>query len=459
MIIPIGHEDATVRRAPWVTLGVMALCLLAHVAILLQRDASRELDESYTAAVEYALEHPYLRVDPQLVPPATLRAMGGRPSTGDVAAEQSRLDELTTSWHTSLERHPLWHWGLVPAQPRVATLFTHMFLHAGWLHLISNMLVLYLSGPFLEDAWGRRLYATFYLLAGLFAGAMYALMEHRLWAPLIGASGAVAGVLGAFLLLRGRSRIRFAIVLFFVGTFTAPAWVMLPLWFVGELLDALAGDLAGAGGGGVAYWAHVWGFLFGVAFAAVVRRAREIEKGPVVVAAERRAAAVRHDPRVAEARKLLDRGLHPRAWALLTEASDRDDPDPEALAALWALAVHLGREADALPAARELLRARVRDGDWEAAAALLDSLVAPLAADTDHAPLLLRTAEGLAPTRADLAAGLLARARARGLSPGLDARAVRLAARLGPTAATPATSGEAAAPASTVTEPHPVDLS
>ena len=349
MIIPIGHEDGTVRSAPWVTLGIVLTCLAVQVFMQFQGDAERRVEKSHRAALEYAVDHPYLSVDPRLVPPATLSELRAAAPAQDVAGEQARLDRLTSAWREDLRHHPLWRGGLVPAHPHLSALFTHMFLHGGWLHLISNMLVLYLSGPFLEDAWGRKLFATFYLLAGLFAGAMYALVERHLDAPLVGASGAVAGVLGAFLLLRGTSRIRFAIFLGFVGTFTAPAWVMLPLWFFGELLDALAGDVAAAGAS-VAYWAHVWGFVFGVAFAMVAQRVRPVAKELLPPPAARR------DPRLAEARKLLDRGIYPPAWTLLAEASARPSPDPEALDTFWALAVHLGREEEALAAAPALRR-------------------------------------------------------------------------------------------------------
>lgn len=425
MIIPIGHEDGTVRRAPWVTLGVVLVCFLVQLAMLSQRDVERRADESWQAAFEYAVNHPYLRVDAALLPDEARSRLEGAIPTGDVAAEQRRLDELTATWRGDLGRHPLWRGGLIPAHPRVSGLFTHMFLHAGWLHLIGNMLFFYLAGPFLEDAWGRRLFAAFYVCAGLFAGGMYALLERHLDAPLVGASGAVAGVLGAFLLLRGRSNIRFVLFLGFVATFTAPAWVMLPLWFLGELLDALAGDVTAAGvGGGVAYWAHVWGFVFGLAFAAVAQRVRP-------VAAEPLPRAVSRDPRLAEARKLLDRGLYPRAWMLLAEAADRPNPDPEALADFWGLAVHLGREAEALPAARELLRRRLRDGEFVEAAALLVQLAGPLAADPDLPSLQLRAADGLAASDPEGAARLVAAARARpDLPPGLQAKAARLAARL-----------------------------
>ncbi len=429
MIIPIGHEDGTVRRAPWVTLGLIAVCFVVHVGVRFGgRDLERRLDDSFSAAFEYALAHPYLKVDAELIPAGELAQLersglvGG--DRGDAAAEQAHLDQLTAAWRADLRRHPLWRGGLVPAEPRLLALLTHMFLHGGWLHLIGNMLMLYLAGPFLEDAWGRRLYAGFYVAAGLVAGVMYALLERHVHVPMVGASGAVAGVLGAFLLLRGKSRIRFAVVLGFVGTFTAPAWVMLPLWFLGELLDALAGDVAAAGAGGVAYWAHVWGFLFGLAGAFYVQRRWPVE--PELLAVPRR-----RDPRLDKARKLLDRGLYPGAWTLLAEAVERPNPDAEALATFWDLAVHLGREDEALLAARQLVRHRLRDGEWLEGAALLEQLLPRLAADPDLPALLLRAADGVLAHDAAAAARLLATARGlAGLPPGLQAKAARLAERL-----------------------------
>ncbi|HEV8239925.1 MAG TPA: rhomboid family intramembrane serine protease [Thermoanaerobaculia bacterium] len=427
MIIPIGHEDGTVRGVPWVTLGLIIACFVVQLGVRAAgADAERQLEASYTAAVEYAAEHPYLKVDSSLASADELALLARTRSsgvTGNREAEQLRLDELTAAWRADLHRHPLWRGGLVPAEPRLTALFTHMFLHAGWLHLIANMLVLYLAGPFLEDAWGRKLYFGFYLAAGLFAGGMYALLERQLQVPLVGASGAVAGVLGAFLLLRGSSRIRFAVIFGFIGTFTAPAWIMLPLWFVGELLDALAGDVAAAGAGGVAYWAHVWGFLFGLVFAFAVQRRRPLERAIAAVPSRR-------DARVAKARKLLDRGLYPSAWALLAEAVGCPNPDADALAMFWALAAHLGREDEALPAARELLRRRFRDGEWEEGAALLAQLAPRLAGDSELPALQLRAAEGLLAGDPQAAARLLDEARSRPLPPGLQAKAARLAERL-----------------------------
>src|SRR5688572_6039382 len=303
MILPIGHEDGVVLRAPRVTLGIAALCVMAHLWVASRADADRELERSWSAAVEFALAHPELSRPEGLVPELGPLAADARDPRrlATAAADQRRLDELVARWREARARHPLFRHGLVPAAPRPHALLAHLFLHAGWLHLLGNLLILYLSAPFLEEAWGARRFAAFYLAAGLVAGGLYALQHRELDVPLVGASGAVAGVLGAFLLLRGRSRIRFAVFLGFVGTFTAPAWVMLPLWFLGQLLDALAGDVTGGGGGGVAYWAHVWGFVFGVVWVAVDRRVRPGAGAAAAPPAERRRA----DPRVDEAQRLL----------------------------------------------------------------------------------------------------------------------------------------------------------
>jgi membrane associated rhomboid family serine protease len=468
MILPIGHEDGTVGRPPLVTFGIVALCLLAHLWVVAGGDAERELERRWREAVEFALEHPELTPPEGLLPDelgagvADARRERGVTAT---AGDQRRLDELAAAWREARSRHPIFRHGLVPAAPRPDTLLTHLFLHGGWLHLLGNLLILYLSAPFLEEAWGRGRFALFYLAAGLAAGGLYALQHRHLEVPLIGASGAVAGVLGAFLLLRGRSRIRFAVFLGFVGTFTAPAWVMLPLWFLGELLDAMAGDIAGSGGGGVAYWAHVWGFLFGMAWAGLQQKLRPVAPRPTV----RRERA---DPRLAEAQRLLDRGLYPHAWELLAAAAKAPGAGEAALAAWWRLAVHLGRQHEALAAARDLLRRLAREGRWQEGVPLLAEVVehleqvqhidgsgapggaahgAPAGNPTvegarvpELAALELRLAESAAAPAPAVARDLVSRALGRELGPGLRVRAERLRDRLdavGPGAADPTPAG------------------
>ena len=147
------------------------------------------------------------------------------------------------------------------------TLFTSMFMHGGILHIAGNMLFLWVFGNNIEDSMGRLKFVLFYLLAGLIAVYSQALIDPGSTAPTIGASGAVAGVLGAYALLHPRARILTLIfIIFFVTLVEIPALILLAIWFILQFIPAL-GQVAVETGGdqGIAYFAHVGGFLFGLA--------------------------------------------------------------------------------------------------------------------------------------------------------------------------------------------------
>jgi len=157
-------------------------------------------------------------------------------------------------------------WGLVPA--RVAAgmgwlgLVTSMFVHGGWLHLAGNMLFLWIFGDNLEAIMGRVRFALFYLAAGLAAAALQVWADPNSQIPMVGASGAIAGVMGGYLLLYPRARVDVLIVIvIFFRIVTVPAWAMLGLWFVLQLGSSLATPTEL---GGIAYWAHTGGFVAGL---------------------------------------------------------------------------------------------------------------------------------------------------------------------------------------------------
>jgi membrane associated rhomboid family serine protease len=156
----------------------------------------------------------------------------------------------------------------VSQPPWFVTVFTSMFMHGGWLHIIFNMLFLWIFGTNVEDAMGRLKYLLFYLLAGIVALYAQVAISPDSTVPTLGASGAIAGVLGAYALLHPRARVLTLIfIIFFVTLVEIPAWIMLGIWFALQFLPAI-GQVATpdvAGGGGVAYLAHVGGFLFGLA--------------------------------------------------------------------------------------------------------------------------------------------------------------------------------------------------
>jgi membrane associated rhomboid family serine protease len=161
-------------------------------------------------------------------------------------------------------------YGLVPAEPgagqveSAVTLFTSMFLHGGWLHLISNMWALFIFGDNVEDRMGSGRYLVFYLLSGVAALAqVWADPGSRL--PMVGAIGAIAGVLAAYLVLYPKARVITLVFIFFLVTFVEiPAVIYLGLWFVSQLFSGLLALGETAATGGVAFWAHIGGFLFGL---------------------------------------------------------------------------------------------------------------------------------------------------------------------------------------------------
>ena len=156
------------------------------------------------------------------------------------------------------------------------TIFTAMFMHGGFLHIIGNMLFLWIFGNNVEDSMGPMKFITFYLLSGVAALALQVAFSPDSTVPTIGASGAIAGVLGGYILLYPRARVLTLIfIIFFVTLIEVPAVVMLGLWFLQQIYFGAA-DLSDPTGGGVAYFAHVGGFAFGLifirAFATRIRR-------------------------------------------------------------------------------------------------------------------------------------------------------------------------------------------
>lgn len=163
-------------------------------------------------------------------------------------------------------------YGLVPAEFTLPAVITSMFLHAGWLHFLGNMLYLWIFGDNVEDRVGHGRFLLFYVLCGAAAAVGQTLANPGSTVPMVGASGAIAGVMGAYFFLFPHSRVLtfVAVFIFYIDLIEIPAVFFLGFWFVLQLLSGV-GSL-GASSGGVAFWAHAGGFLAGVALIAVMRR-------------------------------------------------------------------------------------------------------------------------------------------------------------------------------------------
>lgn len=177
-------------------------------------------------------------------------------------------------------------WGVVPAQlvahwqsPAVLlTVFTSMYLHGGWWHLIGNMLYLWIFGNNVEDRMGHLGYFVFYTLCGVLAALAQVAVDPSSRVPSVGASGAIAGVLGAYLLLYPHARVYVLIPLFLIFTTVAvPAVIVLVSWFLVQLFNGVAGlAVMTAQTGGVAFWAHIGGFLAGMVLMPFFRQKRRL---------------------------------------------------------------------------------------------------------------------------------------------------------------------------------------
>jgi membrane associated rhomboid family serine protease len=225
-MIPYHDENATVRPA-YVTMVLIAACTLTWLIV---QGAGEEI--SLAASV----------CNLGLIPgelTETLRAGMSFPMSETLAC-------------------------VIDPGPQYLNLVSSMFLHGGWMHLIGNMWFLWLFGNNVEDSMTRPRFIAFYLLCGLAAAFAQVLAEPSSFIPMVGASGAISGIMGAYLVLYPRARVYTLLPLgFFITTIALPAWVMLIYWMVIQIFGGLSQSVAEEGGG-VAFWAHVGGFVAGL---------------------------------------------------------------------------------------------------------------------------------------------------------------------------------------------------
>ena len=167
-----------------------------------------------------------------------------------------------------------------PANPgNIGSIFSSMFMHAGLLHLAGNMLYLWIFGDNVEDRMGHISYLIFYLAGGVFAALAHALINPTSTLPTVGASGAIAAVLGAYLILYPRSRVQtFIPIGYFLALKTLPASILLAFWFVLQLFNGVLSLGVGEDMGGTAFWAHIGGFVLGVVVALVIGKGRDTDR-------------------------------------------------------------------------------------------------------------------------------------------------------------------------------------
>lgn len=241
-MIPL-HDDNPTVHTPYVTLGIVVLNFVAFVWLIALPPEKQELvivTRGFIPKRMAQLADPRVPVLVDLEPRRELLVFGRR-----IAIDQPRVQ--------------------LPPNPTqiYASAVTAMFLHGGWLHLIGNMWFLWLFGNNIEDRLGHLPYAVFYLFGGLLATAVHWSIDPASTVPVIGASGAVAAILGAYLVKYPFAQIKTLVPFVFLIIVELPAIVVLGLWFATQILEGLGGLRLGINGG-VAWWAHVGGFIAGM---------------------------------------------------------------------------------------------------------------------------------------------------------------------------------------------------
>jgi membrane associated rhomboid family serine protease len=255
MVIPV-HDVNPLRRTPWVTYVLIAVNVLVLV-LLTPGGLPTGGPQASVACKQEAFYDHYGVVPRELTTGRLLREV---PTGQEVATQQGPACVIAA---------PTYH-----KQPLLSVL-TAMFVHSGWLHLLGNMLFLMIFGNNVEDRFRKVPYLVFYLACGYVAAYGFAAIYPHSTQPLVGASGAIAGVLGAYLALYPRARVWSLVPFLFFIPLRVPAWLVLGLWFVLQWVYAV-----GQAGGGIAYVAHVFGFIAGLLIGLGVRALSSTGRAP-----------------------------------------------------------------------------------------------------------------------------------------------------------------------------------
>jgi membrane associated rhomboid family serine protease len=388
MLFPLRHENMEGRRWPVITFALIALNILIFLGTHWKiEEQNPERAEVRMHILLLAAMHPELKmpadvqrfvgeIQPQY--PAEFWKQLAAPNRKSLDAWdakirlmedpgqlQEEMDALAQRFSDEEQRSILAQYAFVPTHPTAIAYLTANFLHTGWLHLLGNMWFLWLAGFILEDTWGRVIYPVFYLIAGAAALQFHAWFYPGSIVPTLGASGAIAALMGAFLVRFPKIKIEMIWLfgfLFRSYRFKAYAYWLLPLWL---LIEVFYGSLFGQMSG-VAHWAHVGGFLFGALAALVIQHTGLEHKANAAIEQKISWTA---DPAIVQATQLMEQGKLDEAVSTLQK---HVAAKPDSTGAFSLLQQLYWRKND-LPAHRDVtlklcqLHLKAQDGEaaWE----------------------------------------------------------------------------------------------
>ncbi len=337
------------RRWPWATTSLIAINLTLFLFFtIIDRRTEQLIAERGVVALAYYQRFPYLELKPPLSDLVGSRtpsvAHGSRAALGAssnaargladesrlvMTARQAELDSRVSAFGQALDRVNARSFAYIPQDNNGWGLVSYQFMHSGWLHLLGNLWLLWLTGCAIEDIWGRRLFSVFYVGAGVAAALVHKLEVGHSAVPLLGASGAIAGVMGAFFYRFARTKVRLFVLWLRIHVWHVPAYLILGLWLVTEIYSGFDSVKNGAN---IAHFAHLGGFVYGFSVAWLMRATGLEQRIDHTLDSLR---AKRQDARILQAEKLIAAHFVPDAILLLKRFCEEN---PESIDAQLVLA-------------------------------------------------------------------------------------------------------------------------
>ena len=378
-IIPVGSEEG-VRRLPYVTIGLIVVnAVIWIITSMVLSGQMAELEQLHERMMDIEIHyaHRFLETDPGLLQEADYDKVRERIHAGDIIPVGSEDYQQWNNLYQHFKeksRHLVFEsFGFKPSEFNFLKLFSSVFLHGNFFHLLFNMLFLWLVGCNIEDDWSWKVFLGLYLVAGLVAGIFHAMAFSKSTVPLIGASGAIAGVMGAFMIRHYKTKIRFAYFLWFflrpyVGVFSIYAGVALPIWFVQQIIGA-----SWSMESGTAYWAHIGGFVFGAILGASFKFFG-IEEKYIEPMVDDSFEKLKLSSRMKEANRLLDLGETRAAISVLLQVINEEPHNHDAPLILARLFFEQGNHDDALTMYNKAIEMVLRTGNHDMITAVYEEV-------------------------------------------------------------------------------------
>lgn len=379
--IPIGSEEG-VRRLPYLTIGLIAINAIIWIltSIILNGQISEleKLDKELFE-IERSYFYKILEEDPNILTTYNYDEVREKIIDDEIipyySEDYERWNSLYEEYKNKRDNMIFEQLGFKAIKFDVLKMFTSMFVHANFFHLLFNMIFLWLVGCNIEDDWSWKVFLGLYLIGGVVAVLFHSVAFPKSNVPLIGASGAIAGVMGAFMIRHYKTKIKIAYFIWiiitrpFFGTFSIYAGIALPFWFLQQILGASWS----MGETGTAYWAHIGGFVFGAAVGASLKFFG-LEKKYIKPMVEESFEKLKASPKMKEAYKKLDIGDSAGAMPLLLVLINEEPQNFDAPLMLARIYFEKGHHSDALVMYNKALAIALRVQEAEITASLYEEL-------------------------------------------------------------------------------------